>query len=1051
MTSLAHTVIKASAGSGKTFQLSNRLLYLILKGEKLDRILATTFTRKAAGEILSRVFQRLSRAAVSEQDAKSLSNELGFSVTQKKCADVLMEVVRNQHRLSICTMDSFCVKIAQTFGLELGLPPAWRIMDRDDEDRTLRDDAILELFSGLDADELAPMIRVLAHDTLRRAVHAEVHKRVTQLYDLFLRCDANAWGLPHTHEVTDDELKAILLKLESHDLPLTSKKLPDKRWEKTRVKSFQLVRDKNWSKLITQGIPAVLLNGGTSYFVPIVPSVQAIYRSCLEYARKDSLSAANRQTGVAKLLLTIFDEAYRKRKSSSGGLLFSDIKRALADATLKGGVEHLYYRLDSTIHHLLLDEFQDTSRDEWDVLLPLAEEILSQGAGERSFFCVGDVKQAIYGWRGGVAEIFGAIEGRWPHVELSTMEESRRSAPTIIEVVNKVFGSLCQHEGLQGHPKVIQIWEGRFRPHTTFKTNPTGYVAIETAEVAEVGSESGKQQGLTLKCAALRVQEVLKDAPDAVIGILTKKNATVGRLIYELRKFGILASEEGGSKISSSPPIAALISLLYMVDHPANTIARFHVAYSPLGKIINYTDYRSDSLSSECASRIRAQLVEDGYGVVLPKLAKELAQICSGRDAARLEIFARVSREIQPSLRPSQVARHLQDLKISSRKESAVRVMTVHQSKGLEFDYVVLPELDQLLLNSFRSGIVYQQDDLMGPITAIVLATSAAIALDEKLSAMKKQMEAKEITEALSVLYVAMTRAKYGLSMIIAPSKEFAKSSDPDKAPPIQKDPKAPPLTFAGIIRSAISDEYDLSELRPSSIVATWGDKNWWIENKEKNVKSQSTATKALTTGPNVEPMNRGFAHISPSDLTQSQALSSYNPILYHERNESKTRGTLIHRFFEEVGFLPDERPSKIRLRSLASTVTERQREDAISTFEKYLESPKILEAFHRSRYGEGELLLWRERAFAINDGNIVLRGAFDRVVLTVKSGKISSAEILDFKSDLVGSDAVDARTARYKPQFDAYKRALSSLISLPLEKVTCSVIYLAAGEVRSV
>ena len=124
MNSYPHTLIRASAGTGKTFQLSNRYLGLMQAGAMPDQILATTFTRKAAGEILDRVVVRLAEAALNEPARRELAKWLSSpSLSQDRCHQLLQVLIRQLHRLKICTLDSFFAQLAGSFSLELGLPP----------------------------------------------------------------------------------------------------------------------------------------------------------------------------------------------------------------------------------------------------------------------------------------------------------------------------------------------------------------------------------------------------------------------------------------------------------------------------------------------------------------------------------------------------------------------------------------------------------------------------------------------------------------------------------------------------------------------------------------------------------------------------------------------------------------------------------------------------------------------------------------------------------------------------------------------------------------
>ena len=123
-------VIRASAGTGKTFELSNRYLRLLASGVESNSILATTFTRKGAGEILDRIIGRLSAAALDDEAAAELSEQLQWKLTSARSADVLQTLLQNLHRLEIGTLDSFFNRFAKAFSMELGLPATWEIVEQ---------------------------------------------------------------------------------------------------------------------------------------------------------------------------------------------------------------------------------------------------------------------------------------------------------------------------------------------------------------------------------------------------------------------------------------------------------------------------------------------------------------------------------------------------------------------------------------------------------------------------------------------------------------------------------------------------------------------------------------------------------------------------------------------------------------------------------------------------------------------------------------------------------------------------------------------------------
>ncbi len=144
----------------------------------------------------------------------------------------------------------------------------------------------------------------------------------------------------------------------------------------------------------------------------------------VEHAKAELVGQIARQTIATRDLMVRFDKEYNRLKSEHGWLRFSDVTRTLAHADEAARSQTMNFRLDSSIQHLLLDEFQDTSPDQWRILRRLTQAIMSQKS-ESSFFCVGDGKQAIYGWRGGVSEILDVVAREVPQIvadQLNTAE-----------------------------------------------------------------------------------------------------------------------------------------------------------------------------------------------------------------------------------------------------------------------------------------------------------------------------------------------------------------------------------------------------------------------------------------------------------------------------------------------------------------------------------------------------------------------------------------------------------------------------------------------------
>jgi len=178
---MPNKIIKASAGSGKTFQLSNEFLNIILRaegkstGEQVGSILASTFTRKAAGEILDRILTRLAEAALEPQKQQELARHIPLPKgnTTKLLQKTTAELAKNLYRLRICTLDAFFNKIAASFALELGLPPGWTIMDDTEYQRSIHE-AIQEVFADSHKNEARKLLHLLQKGEEERNITREI-------------------------------------------------------------------------------------------------------------------------------------------------------------------------------------------------------------------------------------------------------------------------------------------------------------------------------------------------------------------------------------------------------------------------------------------------------------------------------------------------------------------------------------------------------------------------------------------------------------------------------------------------------------------------------------------------------------------------------------------------------------------------------------------------------------------------------------------------------------------------------------------------------------
>jgi len=1050
-------LIRASAGTGKTFALSNRFISLLAAHEQAERILATTFTRKAAAEIQERVYSRLAEAVLSEEKAASLAEHIGKKgFHSEDAARILRSLVQQQHRLNICTLDSLFIRMAAGFSLELGLTPGWTISDEYTRNE-LVSRAVHAICSTKNIDALAALVRLLSKGDAKRSVHQKLAEEVAKAHELFRKTDFSAWDWLRPPEPLDNQ---ALLKLKAElthiEIPKTQKNQPHQGWQKSVNTALQDIESEDWLSFISRGLVSAIIEGKKTYSGKEITSYhRRVIEPLIRNASACLLHELREQTLATHQILKIYERSFEELQARQHALSFSDIKFKLAKAAISGDLQDLYYRLDCRIAHLLLDEFQDTSQDEWQILEPMAEEIICKAEGEHSFFCVGDVKQAIYGWRGGVAEIFDSLEKKYQNLKPVSQEMSRRSAGAIIETINQVFGDIEGNPAFAEHTAAAIDWGKRFKRHTTVHKEPSGYVSL-TAVKRRAQNEDPSEAIYAI--TAQTVQTIVSAAPDLSVGILVRKNEAVAQLIFELAKdrYGIAASEEGGNPLTTSPAVSVILSLLTLSEHPEDTIARFHVATSPLGSLVGLTDHSNQAQALKISAEVRAALVKNGYGPTIDAWAQKLVPLCGIRDRRRLGqlVEAAIDFDLAPHIRASRFINLIKNRKVEDPSASNVRVMTIHQAKGLEFDVVILPELDFNLLEVHHTPLMtFRSDPTQPPLRISRSAPKEVRRLEERLVEMHQQNETERLKEALSVLYVAMTRAKQALYM-------FVSATDKQEEPPLSY-----PLSYSGILRAALGG--------PSfeeGLLFERGSPNWLSTLKQPKQESEFLSKElhrqpAAGSGEGYslqapQRRSRGLLRETPSGLEGGPQVKLERLLLLNDGLSAK-RGEALHCFFSLVGWLDENPPTREELlRALRKIDTSGLNlEQLIDEFCAIIQVEEVRRALSKKNYFcQGQhydrLEVLNEQRFALRRDNTVFSGALDRLVVCYRREKAVTAEIIDYKTDAISTGdeaALSEKLEFYRPQLELYRQAAAKLTGLEPEKVCTKLLFTALGRLYAI
>ena len=1033
-TSFPNTIIRASAGTGKTFQLSNRYLKLLVDGVNPESILASTFTRKASGEILDRIIQRLARAANSSTESQSLAGELGLeTLPQSQARPLLVRLLHRLHLLQISTLDSYFSKLARRHCLELGLSPQWSIV-QSARDIWLREEAARRILSDGRASEL---IYLLAKGESRRSIIQLIDDTLDALYEIYQDAVETAWSnLPQLDPVPPGELASILEDLQALEL--------NKTLAKAREGNLGAFEVEDYDRFFENGLAKALSQGKEVFNRSEIPTeVKTAYLKLFDHIAAVKLREHGARLEGAKALLDAFDDEYQSLKLGENTLRFSDVTRLLDSALAKANPRFDPLSSEQPVQHLLLDEFQDTSPIQWRILQPVAKQITATPKG--SLLCVGDIKQAIYGWRGGVAEILDEVQQDLNgEVVVDHLVKSYRSSPVIMEVVNQVFSRLDRHPKLGDDPGLLR-WQGRFEPHESALPDQKGHAKVFC---------SADPFAFVADCLA----QDLRRYENLTCGVLVRTNNDVGRMMDELTRRGVPASEESGKSIADSPAVRVILSAMKWLDYPGDSVARFHVARSALG---DSWGLESESIpfprseNEAIAEALRGSLLQDGYGVTVERWVCSLLPGFDDRERQRLHQLVDLAYlfDRQKTIRPYDFVRYITHQKVSDPTSSNIRVMNIHQAKGLEFDVVYLPDLEGKMAGQ-EPPFVTERPRPTERVSAVspYLKQSLQAIMPPPLPERVRHWKSQQISESLCRFYVAMTRAARALYFVTqAPKSNTGNLTQ----------------TWSGLVMATLNDGRVMEDGESG---CEWGDADWYEQGQfPPIVEPESTCLQA-------RPLKFSTGETQASRLIRSTSPSAQEgggnvevaQVLRRGATQAMLRGTAVHAIFEQIKWREREVDEKTILNWLAAfALPVKERQELAEQIGQLLRSDTAMGIMDESQYRlwlkakwnklshvEMSLDVQTEYEFATIMDQQMWRGAIDRLVWVRSESKLEAADIIDFKTDRVESSdglVLQERVAYYRPQLEAYRRALSKMTCLPESQISTRLWFVQTNEIVEV
>lgn len=1047
---LQHMRILASAGSGKTYQLTNRYLQILSRGAFPYSILASTFTRAAAGEIRDRILRTLAEAADDHDKRDELGARIGRALTRQRVLDLLASLANNLHRLQIRTLDSFFGTIVRCFSLELGLPTDARIVDEDEAFR-LRREAIQLMLEEGDTEAVIELLASLTEGSSERAVTDTIDNTVSSLYDLYREApDTGAWEAIAPEPVLGEvELDAAIAALRAAVPVGGGKRMTDAHDKDcARAELCRTGSSDDWMEFFTSGLAAKVADGSCAYYgKPLdVPTVAA-YRRLLTHARAVFRRRVIDQTRATYTLLQQFDRCYRRVKREHKVLTFADLTVALAQADLAGHLDEICFRIDARLRHVLLDEMQDTSIQQWNALRPIIDETISYQADERSFFCVGDVKQSIYGWRNACPEILSQLDVLLarPGGEVltkQTLATSYRSSPAVIDVVNKIFTDLAKNPSLQRYPDAARRWDAEFEQHRTTKGLP-GYVQLRAVARCE---DQAKRQALRLQETAALVAELYHRHPGKSIGVLLRTNGAVGRVLYELgpTRLRIPATGRGGGPLTDAPAVNALLDLLRVADHPDDTIAAFNVMASPLGAVVDLVDDHAGR-RHRVATRVRRQVASDGLAPTLQRWIRAIAPQVDERQYRRCMQMIQLAQQWdeRASLRLDDFVALVETRPVADPAASAVQVMTIHQSKGLEFDIVILPELENELASTRTLKVVYEREGDAGPVHRIARHVSKDMwSQFDDLRPIFEQHIGRLAHESLCLLYVAVTRAREGLFMLIDPPGEGGRGGQ---------------ARMSALLAHALHE----GPVEPDTVLFEHGDREWLaphppVDQPPPDPSAPHLEHQAVSFAPTQGPLVR-----SANTLAQEAAGRRVGELLQLSDAALSAWAAATRALFAEVEWLDDFRATTPALEAVVRAAVP-SRDDAwvseqVQEFLRIVaERPALRAALSLGGRDPAALRVERRVPFARLESGALQTGEIARLVLeldlssgTGSDAHVQKATVYGLCLDLVDDPAAAAeRAPLYRDAVSAWRAAAAEQAGLDKRQVAAVLLFPAADAV---
>jgi len=730
-------VYNASAGSGKTFTLVKEYLKVLLNSEDIfsfQKILAVTFTNKAAGEMKERVLSSLEDFAAGKENdlCNIIIKEIDADkpIIQQRSKKILEAILQNYAAFSITTIDSFTHKIIKSFAYDLGLPQNFEVemdavsllnqavdvliskigsdkkltkllidysLDKTDDDKSWDISRDLNEFAKvlLNEDDIKHF-RALANKKLEDFTNlkTKLYSHQKELKEAIKNVGAAFLDLIENHGIAHKDFMRATIPKFFLDLSAKSVNIDFLKRSETIEKAIE--NHQYYSKTTTTAVASLIEN--------IVPEIINLYAQSKDLYSQFLMNKLALKNIIPLAVLNNINIELEQIKEENNIRLNAEFNQLISDNIKEQPAPFIYERIGQRFQHYFIDEMQDTSELQWQNLIPLIDNALAQE--NSNLLLVGDGKQAIYRWRGGKAEQF--IELGSPlknpfHVkkEIKSLETNFRSYSEVINFNNSFF----QHTAnfIQNDSYKNLFIEGNKQFENSKKG---GFVSLTFLEK----EEDKDLEKLKYPKKVLEKINKLKDSfslNEICVLTRTKKDGVAVANYLSENGVDIISSET--LLIQNSLKVCFIIDVLKVLQNANDEETRFevlyflhqhlqiknpkHIFFKEFSKVDNQTIFESLKLygiSFEISTFYQLPFYE------------KIEEIIRGFNLihtsdAYLQFFLDVV--IEQQRKSTDVADFLEFWELKKDKLSivapgssnAVQIMTIHKSKGLEFPVVIFP------------------------------------------------------------------------------------------------------------------------------------------------------------------------------------------------------------------------------------------------------------------------------------------------------------------------------------------------------------------------